>query len=45
MATKQVDAAVGLPAAEVGGALLAISEDQWFDRKSARLAPKDLGRR
>lgn len=41
--TNQVDAALGLPTPEVGPALLAVAEDQWFDRKSARIAPKDLG--
>lgn len=28
--------------AEVGPLLLAAPEDQWFDRKSARIAPRDL---
>jgi ATP-dependent DNA helicase RecG len=43
MTANQVDAALALPAAEAGTALLAVPEDQWFDRKSARIAPRDLG--
>ena len=43
MAVNQVDAALALPAEETGAALLALPEDQWFDRKSARILPKDLG--
>ncbi|HVF76101.1 MAG TPA: ATP-binding protein [Acidimicrobiales bacterium] len=34
--------AVELPPDEVGLALVAIAEDQWFDRKSARIAPLKL---
>jgi hypothetical protein len=34
MAVNQVDAALALPAQEIGAALLALHEDQWFDRKS-----------
>jgi len=40
---NQVDAALALPAAETAAALLALPEDQWFDRKSVRMLPKDLG--
>jgi len=29
--------------AEVGRALLALAEDQWLERKSARISPRDLG--
>ena len=43
MAVSQVDAALALPASETGAALLALHEDQWFDRKSVRVLPKDLG--
>ena len=43
MAVNQVDAALALPAGETGAALLALPEDQWFDRKSVRILPKDLG--
>jgi len=43
MAVNQVDAALALPAPEIGAALLALHEDQWFDRKSVRVLPKDLG--
>ncbi|HXT91010.1 MAG TPA: ATP-binding protein [Trebonia sp.] len=43
MAVNQVDAALALPAPETGAALLALHEDQWFDRKSVRVLPKDLG--
>ena len=43
MAVNQVDAALALPAREIGAALLALHEDQWFDRKSVRILPKDLG--
>jgi ATP-dependent DNA helicase RecG len=43
MTTGQVDAALASPASEVGPRLLALNEDQWFDRKSARIAAKDLG--
>jgi ATP-dependent DNA helicase RecG len=41
--TTGVDAALALPREQVGPALLALAEDQWFDRKSARIAPRDLG--
>jgi ATP-dependent DNA helicase RecG len=43
MTTSGVDSALILPAAEVGPAVLGLTEDQWFDRKSGRLAAKDLG--
>lgn len=43
MTVNQVDAALALPAAETAAALLALPEDQWFDRKSVRMLPKDLG--
>jgi ATP-dependent DNA helicase RecG len=37
-----VDAALVLPAEEVGPAVAALVEDQWFDRKSVLVKPKDL---
>ena len=43
MVVNQVDAALARPAGETGTALLALPEDQWFDRKSVRVSPKDLG--
>ena len=43
MTVNQVDAALALPAGETAAALLALPEDQWFDRKSVRMLPKDLG--
>jgi len=43
MTTGQVDAALAAPVSDVGSRLLALPEDQWFDRKRARIAPKDLG--
>jgi ATP-dependent DNA helicase RecG len=39
---NEVDQALAAPAAEVGRLLLRIPEDQWFDRKSVLIAPKDL---
>ncbi len=39
---NEVDRALTAPLDEVGAALLALHEDQWFDRKSVRLAPRDL---
>lgn len=43
MTANAVDQALALPATQVGHALLAVPEDQWFDRRSARIAPRDLG--
>ncbi|GAA1013352.1 ATP-dependent DNA helicase RecG [Acrocarpospora pleiomorpha] len=43
MTTNQVDAALSAPADDVGQRLIALREDQWFDRKSARMHSKDLG--
>ncbi|HRW18936.1 MAG TPA: ATP-binding protein [Dermatophilaceae bacterium] len=42
MSRDEIDAALASPAHEVAGALLALRESQWFERKSARVAPKDL---
>jgi ATP-dependent DNA helicase RecG len=43
MTENKLDAALALPAGETGPALLALPEDQWFDRKSVRVSAKDLG--
>ncbi len=43
MTANQVDAGLAASDAEVGTRLLALAEDQWFDRKSAQIAAKDLG--
>ena len=42
MSTIQVELALGESPAQRGDALLAIPESQWFDRKSARIAPRQL---
>jgi ATP-dependent DNA helicase RecG len=42
MANIAVARALALPPGERGAALLQIPEDQWFDRKSARVAPQTL---
>lgn len=42
MGTNEVDTALAAHPAEVGARVLALPEDQWFDRKSAAIAPKDL---
>lgn len=42
MPTADVLRALELPVAERAPALLALAEDQWFDRKSARVHPRDL---
>jgi ATP-dependent DNA helicase RecG len=38
----RIERALSLPPDEVAGALLAADEDQWFDRKSARISPWKL---
>lgn len=40
--TRELGHALRLPTDEVGDALNAIPEDQWFDRKSFRIAPREL---
>lgn len=40
--TLEVGNALHLPTDEVGDAIKAIHEDQWFDRKSFRIAPREL---
>jgi ATP-dependent DNA helicase RecG len=42
MPTVGVERAFNLPPLERGKALLAVSEDQWFDRKSSRIGAQDL---
>ena len=43
MTANEVDSALGAPASEVGARLLAAHEDQWFDRKSSKVAGRELG--
>ncbi|MFY1634742.1 ATP-binding protein [Solwaraspora sp. WMMB335] len=43
MSSNDVDAALTAPLVEIGPRLLALPEDQWFDRKSSRIHPRDLG--
>jgi ATP-dependent DNA helicase RecG len=42
MSTGAAEQALARPEPERGRALLMLPEDQWFDRKSARIAAKDL---
>ena len=42
MSTVAVEQALSLNSDRRGEALLRLPEDQWFDRKSARIAPRDL---
>lgn len=44
MSSIDVDAALALPAAQAITVLLTLPEDQWFERKSGRIAAKDLAR-
>lgn len=44
MASIDVDAALARPVADRAAALASVPEDQWFDRKSIRIAAKDLAR-
>lgn len=44
MAANQVDAALAADRSDVGRRLLALPEDQWFDRKSIRVRAQDLDR-
>src|SRR5215217_5594167 len=39
---RDVERALGSPADDVAGELLIAMEDQWFDRKSARIKPRAL---
>jgi ATP-dependent DNA helicase RecG len=40
--TRDVGKALAGAAPAVGAALAAVPEDQWFDRKSARISPREL---
>jgi ATP-dependent DNA helicase RecG len=42
MGTIAVERALSAPPEEVGSALLALAEGQWFERKSNRIAARDL---
>ena len=42
MSANELDRALHSGLANVGAAILKVDEDQWFERKSARVAPKDL---
>src|ERR1700704_2338635 len=42
MSTVAVEQALKAPVKERGGELLAIKEDQWFDRKSKRVAAREV---
>ena len=42
MSTNEVDRAIHANLHEVAPALLALPEDQWFERKSSRVSAKDL---
>lgn len=42
MGSVEIGQALALPPREVGAALLAATEDQWFDRKPARVKPRAL---
>lgn len=44
MSSIDVDAALALPDEQAARALLVLPEDQWFERKSGRVAAKDLAR-
>lgn len=42
MSSNQVDYGLNLPVGERAEALLDLREDQWYERKSARVAPRDF---
>lgn len=42
MTTVAVSQALSRPPEAIASALLELAEDQWFDRKSARISPRDL---
>jgi ATP-dependent DNA helicase RecG len=44
MATLAVENALSAPVNQVGPQLASLPEDQWFERKSARIAPRDLAK-
>lgn len=43
MPSVAVDRALALPVDQRAAALMAVGEDQWFDRKSNRISAQDLG--
>lgn len=42
MGTIAVESALNAPPDEVGSAIAGLAEDQWLERKSSRIAPRDL---
>jgi ATP-dependent DNA helicase RecG len=42
MSTVEVEQALASPPEQLGQRLVELTEDQWFDRKSSRVAPRDL---
>jgi ATP-dependent DNA helicase RecG len=42
MGTVAVESALNAPPDEVGAGLVQLPEDQWLERKSSRIAPRDL---
>lgn len=42
MGTIAVESALSAPPSEVGPELVGLPEDQWLERKSSRIAPRDL---
>lgn len=44
MSTVEAEKALNVAPDEVGQALLDLSEDQWFERKSSRIDPRDLAK-
>lgn len=44
MGALAIDSALNAPPAEVGAQLASLPEDQWLERKSSRIAPRDLAK-
>ena len=44
MSTVEAEKALNVPPEEVAQTLLGLSEDQWFERKSGRIDPRDLAK-
>src|SRR5689334_5338883 len=44
MGSLAVENALSAPPVEVGPQLASLPEDQWFERKSCRIAPRDLAK-
>lgn len=42
MSTTLVESALALPPEQLGAALVELPEDQWFERKSSRISPREL---